>query len=122
MLRAKPLGLLALLWVLPLRYEARSELAFRVPDDLDLSSGDPLEGGSFDIGLEDDLFCAFMDIEKIGCRLEGSGSGSEGGVCRDRAAESSEGGEDRKIGNAAGMVPVAVATLVSLVFENHGVV
>ncbi|XP_073104780.1 transcription factor RF2b isoform X2 [Elaeis guineensis] len=85
---------------------ARSELAFRVPDDLDLSSGDPLEGGSFDIGLEDDLFCAFMDIEKIGCRLEGSGSGSEGGVCRDRAAESSEGGEDRKIGNAAGAVAV----------------
>ncbi|KAG1371483.1 transcription factor RF2b [Cocos nucifera] len=85
----------------------RSELAFRVPDDLDLSSGDPLAGGSIDdIGLEDDLFCTFMDIEKIGCKLEGSGSGSEGGVCRDRAAESSEGGEDRKMGNAAGAVAV----------------
>ncbi|XP_008808308.3 transcription factor RF2b-like [Phoenix dactylifera] len=86
---------------------ARSELAFRIPEDLDLSSGDPLVGGSFDdIGSVDDLFCTFMDIEKIGCRLEGSGSGSEGGVCRDRATESSEGGEDRKIGNAAGAAAV----------------
>ncbi|XP_008782655.2 transcription factor RF2b-like isoform X1 [Phoenix dactylifera] len=82
---------------------ARSELAFRIPDDLDLSSGDPLAGGSFDeIGSEDDLFSTFMDFEKIGCRPEGSGSGSEGGVFGDRATESSMEGEDRKIGNAAG--------------------
>ncbi|XP_072998161.1 transcription factor RF2b-like [Typha latifolia] len=82
---------------------ARSEVAFRISEDLDLSSGDPMSTGSFEeIGSEDDLFCTFMDIEKIGAKLEGSGSGSEGGVCRDRTAESSGGGQDREIGNAAG--------------------
>ncbi|KAG1338959.1 Transcription factor RF2b [Cocos nucifera] len=82
---------------------ARSEMAFRITDDIDLSSGDPLAGGGFDeIGSEDDLFSTFMDIEKIGCRPEGSGSGSEGGVFGDRATESSKGGGDPKIGNAAG--------------------
>ncbi|XP_010921141.3 transcription factor RF2b [Elaeis guineensis] len=82
---------------------ARSEMAFRITDDIDLSSGDPLAGGGFDeIGSEDDLFSTFMDIEKIGCRPEGSGSGSEGGVFGDPATESYKGGEDRKIDNATG--------------------
>ncbi|CAL9202368.1 unnamed protein product [Musa hybrid cultivar] len=86
---------------------ARSELAFRVPDDLDVrggGGGDPMAAaGSVDeIGSEDDLFCTFMDIEKIGCKLEASASGSEGGDCADPAAESSGCGEERKIGDASG--------------------
>ncbi|OAY79957.1 Transcription factor RF2b [Ananas comosus] len=81
---------------------ARSELPFRIPGDLDLSSGDPMSTGSLEeMGSEDDLFCTFMDIEKIGGKLEGSGSGSEGGVCRDRTAESSGRAEDQTPGNAA---------------------
>ncbi|KAL1818127.1 hypothetical protein ACET3Z_020701 [Daucus carota] len=47
---------------------AQSEVHFRLPDDLDLSS-DPFDApsGSFeDIGSEDDLFCTYMDMEKLG--------------------------------------------------------
>jgi hypothetical protein len=41
---------------------ARSEVAFRFPDDLGSGGG----GGSFDeIGSEDDLFSTFMDMDKI---------------------------------------------------------
>ena len=61
---------------------ARSEVAFRLPDDLGLggSSGGP-DGDAFDeIGSEDDLFSTFMDIEKIS---------SSGPSDRDRAAETS---------------------------------
>ncbi|XP_047316167.1 bZIP transcription factor 18 [Impatiens glandulifera] len=57
---------------------AHSEMHFRLPDDLDLVS-DPFNGsaGSFDeIGSEDDIFCTYMDIEKLG-----SGS-ADGGDCR----------------------------------------
>lgn len=80
---------------------ARSEVAFRIPDDLDLSSGDPVSTGSFDeIGSEDDLFSTFMDIEKISSKIEGSGSGSEGGgFNRDRTGESSGGGNRSANGN-----------------------
>ncbi|XP_078159624.1 basic-leucine zipper (bZIP) transcription factor family protein [Carex rostrata] len=80
---------------------ARSEVAFRIPDDLDLSSGDPVSTGSFDeIGSEDDLFSTFMDIEKISSKIEGSGSGSEGGgFNRDRTGESSGGGNGSANGN-----------------------
>jgi hypothetical protein len=54
---------------------ARSEVAFRFPDDL--GSGG---GGSFDeIGSEDDLFSTFMDMDKI------AGADRD----RDRAAETS---------------------------------
>ncbi|XP_066320718.1 transcription factor RF2b-like [Miscanthus floridulus] len=43
---------------------ARSEVAFRLPDDLGLGGGP--DGDAFDeIGSEDDLFSTFMDIEKI---------------------------------------------------------
>ncbi|TVT96766.1 hypothetical protein EJB05_58007 [Eragrostis curvula] len=53
---------------------ARSEVAFRFPDDLGGGGG----GGSFDeIGSEDDLFNTFMDMDKIA------------GADRDRAAETS---------------------------------
>jgi hypothetical protein len=52
---------------------ARSEVAFRFPDDLGGGGG-----GSFDeIGSEDDLFSTFMDMDKIA------------GADRDRAAETS---------------------------------
>ena len=46
---------------------ARSEVAFRLPDDLGLGgSGGGPDGDAFDeIGSEDDLFSTFMDIEKI---------------------------------------------------------
>ncbi|BAF11953.1 transcription factor RF2b [Oryza sativa Japonica Group] len=61
---------------------ARSEVAFRLPDDLDLGGGG---AGAFDeIGSEDDLFSTFMDIEKIS-----SGPAAAGGSDRDRAAETS---------------------------------
>ncbi|XP_074569443.1 transcription factor RF2b-like [Curcuma longa] len=85
---------------------ARSELAFRFSDDL--GGGDPVPAGSADeIGSEDDLFCTFMDIEKMGCKLEPSGSGSEGGDCADPTAESSGCGDERKAGDPVG---VAVAS------------
>ncbi|WOL14775.1 hypothetical protein Cni_G23556 [Canna indica] len=79
---------------------ARSELAFRIPDDLDLGSGDSFAAaGTDEVGSEDDLFCTFMDVEQMECKVEESGSATEVGVCGDWTAESSE---DRKIGNAAG--------------------
>ncbi|CAL9764995.1 unnamed protein product [Musa acuminata subsp. burmannicoides] len=78
---------------------ARSELAFRVPEDLDHCSGDFFAvGGADKVGSEDDLFCTFMDVEQV----EGSGSASEVGVWRDWSAESVE---DRKISDAAGAAP-----------------
>uniref|UniRef100_A0A0E0QCT1 BZIP domain-containing protein n=1 Tax=Oryza rufipogon TaxID=4529 RepID=A0A0E0QCT1_ORYRU len=60
----------------PHHRRARSEVAFRFPDDLGLGGG--ADGGGFDeIGSEDDLFSTFMDMEKIA------------GADRDRAAETS---------------------------------
>ncbi|KAI3704991.1 hypothetical protein L1987_75221 [Smallanthus sonchifolius] len=44
---------------------------FRLPDDLDLAS-DPYDApsGSFEeLGSEEDLFCTYMDIEKLGSNL-----------------------------------------------------
>uniref|UniRef100_A0A0D9VTR6 BZIP domain-containing protein n=1 Tax=Leersia perrieri TaxID=77586 RepID=A0A0D9VTR6_9ORYZ len=61
---------------------ARSEVAFRLPDDLDLGGGGA--GGFDEIGSEDDLFSTFMDIEKIS-----SGPAAAAGGDRDRAAETS---------------------------------
>ncbi|KAI4994194.1 hypothetical protein ZWY2020_029242 [Hordeum vulgare] len=63
---------------------ARSEVAFRLPDDLDIAGGaDGDASAGFDeIGSEDDLFSTFMDIEKIS-------SGPAAGSDRDRAAETS---------------------------------
>ncbi|KAG0481030.1 hypothetical protein HPP92_011888 [Vanilla planifolia] len=85
----------------PHHRRARSELTFRIPEDFDLGSGDPVKAGSFEeIGSEDDLFSTYMDIEKIGCKLEGSGSGSEDGVCG--GVERSAGVELHKNGNADG--------------------
>ncbi|XP_042470979.1 transcription factor RF2b-like [Zingiber officinale] len=80
---------------------ARSELAFRLPED---DQGAVTVGGADEAGSEDDLFCTFMDIEKMGCKLEASGFGSEGGgECTDRTAESSGCSGEKKVGeNAAG--------------------
>ncbi|XP_065872675.1 transcription factor RF2b [Euphorbia lathyris] len=77
---------------------AHSEVNFRIPDDLDLgpdpfknASGCCPSGSSFDeLGSEDDLFCTYMDIEKLGSRPDegpsafksdnaGHGSGGGGG-------------------------------------------
>jgi hypothetical protein len=64
---------------------ARSEVAFRLPDDLDLGGGGGGPGGDGldEIGSEDDLFSTFMDIEKI------SSAGPGAGADRDRPADSS---------------------------------
>ncbi|KDP21652.1 hypothetical protein JCGZ_03323 [Jatropha curcas] len=57
---------------------AHSEVHFRLQEDLDLVT-DPFEGpsgSSFDeLGSEDDLFCTYMDIEKLGSRPEEGPSG-----------------------------------------------
>ncbi|KAM3313424.1 hypothetical protein ACQJBY_032802 [Aegilops geniculata] len=65
---------------------ARSEVAFRLPDDLDIGGGADGDGsaGFDEIGSEDDLFSTFMDIEKIS---SGPAAGSDRD--RDRAAETS---------------------------------
>ncbi|XP_074581362.1 transcription factor RF2b-like [Curcuma longa] len=83
---------------------ARSELAFRLPED---DQGAATVGDADEAGSEDDLFCTFMDIEKMGCKLEASGFGSEGGgECTDRTAESSGCGGEKKVGeNATGTMP-----------------
>ncbi|KAL5799782.1 hypothetical protein ACOSQ4_032666 [Xanthoceras sorbifolium] len=49
----------------PHHRRAQSEVQYRIPDDLDLVS-DPLFDGFG--GSEDDLFCSYMDIEKIGSK------------------------------------------------------
>ncbi|KAI3809193.1 hypothetical protein L1987_25163 [Smallanthus sonchifolius] len=49
---------------------------FRLPDDLDLAS-DPYDApyGSFEeLGSEEDLFCTYMDIEKLGSNLNDGGN------------------------------------------------
>ncbi|XP_058007914.1 transcription factor RF2b [Hevea brasiliensis] len=57
---------------------AHSEVHFRLPEDLDLVP-DPFEGpsgSSFDeLGSEDDLFSAYMDIEKFESRTDEGPSG-----------------------------------------------
>ncbi|CAA0375962.1 unnamed protein product [Arabidopsis thaliana] len=55
----------------PYHRRAHSEVQFRLPEDLDLS--EPF-GGFDELGSEDDLFCSYMDIEKLG---SGSGSASD---------------------------------------------
>lgn len=70
---------------------AHSEVHFRLPEDLDLVS-DPFEGPSgstFDeLGSEDDIFCTYMDIEKLGSRPDEGPSGLK----PDNAVNGSSGG------------------------------
>ncbi|XP_031271260.1 bZIP transcription factor 18 [Pistacia vera] len=49
----------------PYHRRAQSEVQYRIPEDLDLVS-DPLFDGFG--GSEDDLFCSYMDIEKLGSK------------------------------------------------------
>ena len=52
---------------------AHSEVNFRIPEDLHLVS-DPFDIGSAsfeEMGSEDDLFCTYIDVEKLGSRPEG---------------------------------------------------
>ncbi|MQL85794.1 hypothetical protein Taro_018326 [Colocasia esculenta] len=69
----------------PHHRRAQSELAFRISEELDFGAGDALPAGFDEIGSEDDLFCTYMDIEKIG-----SGAGGGDGVGRDPAAGTGE--------------------------------
>ncbi|KAG7030625.1 Transcription factor RF2b, partial [Cucurbita argyrosperma subsp. argyrosperma] len=73
---------------------AHSEVHFRIPSDLDLVS-DPFDGpssGFGDLGFEDDLLCTFMDIEKIGSKIDnGSSSKSEGADGGGATAENVDG-------------------------------
>ncbi|KAL6980834.1 hypothetical protein U1Q18_022472 [Sarracenia purpurea var. burkii] len=89
---------------------AHSDMNFRLPDDLDLVS-DQFDGppGSFDeIGSEDDLFCTYMDIEKLGsssaegsdCRIDNAGGGAVscnggGGVPAETTGEGEKSGRPR---------------------------
>ena len=63
---------------------AHSEVNYRLPDDMmDLSSSDPLNGGSStasleEIGSEDDLFFTYIDVEKLGGGTNGSNRGGNG--------------------------------------------
>lgn len=81
---------------------AQSEVHFRIPDDLDLLQ-DPFDGpsNSFEeLGSEDDLFCTYMDIEKLGSKLEDGSSGGQkvenaGGGGAASQAEAGEGSNAR---------------------------
>ncbi|KAJ0772015.1 putative transcription factor bZIP family [Helianthus annuus] len=81
---------------------AHSETNFRLPDDLDLAS-DPYDApsGSFEeLGSEEDLFCTYMNIEKLGSGLNDGGSLDNG---RSNNAGGGSGGlEDDNGGGCAG--------------------
>ncbi|XP_044508567.1 bZIP transcription factor 18-like [Mangifera indica] len=49
----------------PYHRRAQSEVQYRLPEDLDLVSEPLFEGLG---GSEDDLFCSYMDIEKLGSK------------------------------------------------------
>ncbi|CAI9273852.1 unnamed protein product [Lactuca saligna] len=61
---------------------AHSEVNFRLPDDLDLAS-DPYDAPSEsfeELGSEEDLFCTYMDIEKLGSNLNDGGALDNGRI------------------------------------------
>ncbi|KAK8495546.1 hypothetical protein V6N12_066106 [Hibiscus sabdariffa] len=74
---------------------AHSDVQFRIPDELDIGS-DTFEG----LGPEDELFCSYMDIEKLGGSSKGAdetgafGSSSvwSGGSSQDHKGEETNGG------------------------------
>ncbi|KAJ7959542.1 transcription factor RF2b [Quillaja saponaria] len=77
---------------------AHSEVHFRIPEELDLDS-DTFDGTSAtfeDLGSEDDLFCTYMDIEKIESKVEDGPSTitpenvNSGGQVETREGEKSE--------------------------------
>ncbi|KAH0924634.1 hypothetical protein HID58_016890 [Brassica napus] len=67
----------------PYHRRAHSEVQFRLPEDLDLS--EPF-GGFDDLGSEDDIFCTYLDIEKLG------GSGSDNPFPGENVGRGEEGG------------------------------
>lgn len=87
----------------PLHRRAQSEVAFRITEDLHLGSGDPAASGNSDeIGSEDDPISTYIDVEKIGSRLEESVSGSDGAGSGDRTAGNDAGGGDEPRAGSAG--------------------
>ncbi|GMI80278.1 basic leucine-zipper 18 [Hibiscus trionum] len=70
---------------------AHSEVQFRIPDDLDLVS-DPFEV----MGSEDDLFCSYMDIEKLGGGPKGADDG--GGAAGSSSAGSGHNPKGEEMG------------------------
>ncbi|KAE8670609.1 Transcription factor RF2b [Hibiscus syriacus] len=75
---------------------AQSDVQFRIPDDLDLVS-DPFEG----IGSEDDLFCSYMDIEKLGGSSKGPDD--DGGAAGSSSAGSGHNPKGEEISGRSGM-------------------
>ncbi|KAE8717824.1 Transcription factor RF2b [Hibiscus syriacus] len=75
---------------------AHSEVQFRIPDDLDLVS-DPFEG----IGSEEDLFCSYMDIEKLGGGSKGVDDG--GGAAGSSSAGSGHNPKGDEMSGESGM-------------------
>ncbi|XP_007011315.2 PREDICTED: transcription factor RF2b isoform X1 [Theobroma cacao] len=76
---------------------AQSEVQFRIPDDLDLVS-DPFEG----LGSEDDLFCSYMDIEKLGGSSKGADEGGAAGSSSAGSGQNPKGGEETSGGSGMG--------------------
>lgn len=79
----------------PHHRRTQSELAFRIPDDLDFgadpfSSASPAAAGD-EIGSEDDLFGAYMDIEglggSVGDHCAAAGNGGDGAPAVVKAEE-----------------------------------
>ena len=54
------------------RFDAQSEVNFRLPEDLDLASEsfDAPSGSFEEIGSGDDLFSTYLDMEKLGSSLK----------------------------------------------------
>lgn len=85
---------------------AHSEVHFRLPDDLDLS--DPFDGRSpsfEELGSEDDIFCTYMDMDKLGSmpddgssapKFNNAGESGGGGVVQ-RENGGSGGGEEKNM-------------------------
>ncbi|CAI9302575.1 unnamed protein product [Lactuca saligna] len=83
---------------------AHSEVNFRLPDDLDLVSDtfDAPSGSFEELGSEDDLFCTYMDIEKLGSNLTDGGGSGGGGLDIGRISNSGGGGGASEDNNGDG--------------------
>ncbi|KAJ4824282.1 hypothetical protein Tsubulata_040818 [Turnera subulata] len=79
---------------------AHSEVHFRIPEDLDLGP-DPFEGPSGSSFDEDDLFCTYMDIEKLGSRPEEEGGMMKPDNAGGTGSGNEEAGAEKEMRNAA---------------------
>ncbi|KAK6145691.1 hypothetical protein DH2020_022511 [Rehmannia glutinosa] len=87
---------------------AHSEVNFRLPEDLDLVS-DPFDApaGSFEeMGSEDDLFCTYMDIEKL------SGGGARGSGIGDSVFDNAGAEEGRRVAAAMGLLGRGIGIVI----------